>query len=66
MKSETDDKIIRVKVSPVYERRIAYLENLMVVECDGHAWVQNIHFEDILNTFILLKLPKLFKTKDRI
>jgi len=34
MKPETDDNIIQVKVSPVYERRIAYLENLMVVECD--------------------------------
>jgi quercetin dioxygenase-like cupin family protein len=34
MKPETDDNIIHVKISPVYERRIAFLENLMVVECD--------------------------------
>jgi quercetin dioxygenase-like cupin family protein len=34
MSDETENKIIHEKVSPDYERRIAYLENLMVVVCD--------------------------------
>lgn len=34
MPANKENRIIHEKVSPGYERRIAYLENLMVVVCD--------------------------------
>ena len=34
MPADKNNRIIHEKVSPVFERRIAHLENLMVVVCD--------------------------------
>jgi mannose-6-phosphate isomerase-like protein (cupin superfamily) len=34
MPSETENKLIKEKLSPDFERTIAYLENLMIVVCD--------------------------------